>query len=402
MAEGIRKRHSRGCSARAGGRCNCKAGWEASFYVAREDRRVTKTFRRKDEAKSWRAEAKRAADRGTLRTPARDARTLAGGLRQFIAGMEAGTIRPKGRERYKPNTIRSYERALRVHIAPTGAGGIKVADVRRRDLQALADELLGGLSIGTVSNVLNPIQAFYRRAIDRDELTYNPSERIDLPNGGSKRPKRIASPTEAAVLLAALDLEDRPAWATAFYAGLRRGELQALRVRDIDLQSNLITVERGWDQVEGVIEPKSRAGRRSVPLLAILRDYLIEHLRRAGRSGDDLVFGRSLREAFYASTVDGRAKRAWTAANKREREAAERERREPELLVPISLHLCRHTFASLMIDAGANPKAIQEFMGHSKIQTTFDVYGHLLPGSRDEVRERMNAYLQRNGEPLSA
>ena len=403
MAEGIRKRHSRGCAARQDGRCNCNAGWEASFYVAREDRRVTKTFRRKAEANTWRVEAKRAADRGTLRAQARDSRTLAGALRQFIAGMEAGTIRPKGRERYKPNTIRSYERALRVHIAPTDAGGIKVADVRRRDLQALADELLGtGLSIGTVSNVLNPIQAFYRRAIDRDELTYNPSERIDLPNGGSKRPKRIASPAEAAALIAALDLEDRPVWATAFYAGLRRGELQALRVRDIDLLSNLIAVERGWDQVEGVIEPKSRAGRRSVPLLAILRDYLREHLRRAGRSGDDLVFGRSLQEAFYASTVDGRAKRAWAAANKGEREAAERERREPELLVPISLHLCRHTFASLMIDSGANPKAVQEFMGHSKIQTTFDVYGHLLPGSRDEVRERMNAYLQRNGEPLSA
>ena len=124
-----------------------------------------------------------------------------------------------------------------------------------------------------------------------------------------------------------------------------------------------------------------------------------EHLRRTGRSGDDLVFGRSRQEAFYASTVDGRAKRAWAAVNKREREATERERREPELLAPISLHLCRHTFASLMIDAGANPKAIQEFMGHSKIQTTFDVYGHLLPGSRDEVRERMNAYLRRSNEP---
>lgn len=43
---------------------------------------------------------------------------------------------------------------------------------------------------------------------------------------------------------------------------------------------------------------------------------------------------------------------------------------------------------------GANPKAIQQFMGHSKIQTTFDVYGHLLPGSHDEVRKRMDAYLR--------
>lgn len=395
MAEGIRKRHSKGCSARDGGRCNCRAGWEASIYLARESKRVTKTFAQKAEAKSWRAEAKRAADRGTLRATTQDARTLAVALRQFIAGMQAGTIRPKGRERYKPNTIRSYERALRVHIAPSVVAGIKVADVRRRDLQALVDELLAGeLSAGTVGNVLNPIQAFYRRAVDRDELTHNPSERIDLPNGDPKRPKRIASPAEAAALLAVLAPADRPVWATAFYAGLRRGELQALRVRDINGEANLISVERGWDQVEGVIEPKSRAGRRGVPLLTVLRDTLDAHVRRTGRSGDDLVFGRTSQQAFYASTVDGRAKRAWATVNKREKVVAERERREPELLVPISLHLCRHTFASLMIDSGANAKAIQEFMGHSKIQTTFDVYGHLLPGSRDEIRERMDAYLR--------
>ena len=128
-----------------------------------------------------------------------------------------------------------------------GGRGNQGRRVRRRDLQALADELLGrGLSPATVSNVINPIQAFYRRAVDRDELAYNPSERIDLPNGHSKRRGRIASPAEAAALLAALDAEDRPVWATAFYAGLRRGELQALRARDIDLEANLIAVERGW------------------------------------------------------------------------------------------------------------------------------------------------------------
>lgn len=50
-------------------------------------------------------------------------------------------------------------------------------------------------------------------------------------------------------------------------------------------------------------------------------------------------------------------------------------------------------FASLLIAAGTNPKTIQMLMGHSKIQTTFDTYGHLLPGSHDEVRVRMDAYL---------
>ena len=397
MAEGIRKRHSKGCRSRDGGRCSCNAGWEASIYLAREGKRITKMFRREAEAKSWRADAKRAVDHGTLRSIPRDGRTLAAALQQFIAAMQAGTVRPKGRERYKPNTTRSYERALRVHIEPSVVAGIKVANVRRRDLQALVDDLLvSGLSTGSVSNVLNPIQAFYRWAIDRDELTYNPSERIDLPNAHSKRPKRITSAEEAAALIAALDVEDRPVWATAFYAGLRRGELQALRVCDVDLGASLIAVERGWDQVEGAIDPKSRAGRRTVPLLAILRDHLDEHLLCSGRTGEDLVFGRTATEAFYASTVDGRAKRAWEAANAREAEAAEEEGRAADLLDPISLHQCRHTFASLLIDSGANPKAIQEFMGHSKIQTTFDVYGHLLPGSHDEVRQRMDAYLAKD------
>jgi integrase len=79
----------------------------------------------------------------------------------------------------------------------------------------------------------------------RDRLSYNPSERIDLPAPGSGRPKRIASASEAAELLDALDVRDRPIWATAFYAGMRRGEIQALRVGDVDLDTNVIRRRAG-------------------------------------------------------------------------------------------------------------------------------------------------------------
>lgn len=51
------------------------------------------------------------------------------------------------------------------------------------------------------------------------------------------------------------------------------------------------------------------------------------------------------------------------------------------------------TFASLLIDSRANPKAIQEFMGHATIQMTFDRCGYLMPGRRDEARETIDAYL---------
>ncbi|MGA9634560.1 MAG: site-specific integrase [Solirubrobacterales bacterium] len=358
------------------------------MYLAREGKSVSKTFRREAEARSWRAEALAAAQRGGIRPARRDTRTLADALREFIEGMKAGTVRPRNRGRYKPNTSRSYERALVNHIEPSTLGRLKVADVRRADVQSLADELLAsGLAPGTVSNVLNPIQALYRRLIDRDLFAYNPATRIDLPAQGTARAKRVASAAHAAELIAPLRDEEQPLWAAAFYAGLRRGELQALRVCDVELGASLIHVEFGWDQEEGAIEPKSEASRRTIPLLAVLRDHLDEHLLRTGRTGEELVFGRTAVDPFVPSSVDNHAQESWAAAE----------------LEPIRLHDARHTFASLLIDSGANAKAVQEFMGHSKIQTTFDTYGHLLPGSHDEVRQRMDAYLlDATAEPVEA
>jgi integrase len=202
-------------------------------------------------------------------------------------------------------------------------------------------------------------------------------------------------------LIELLPLEDRALWATAFYAGLRRGELQTLHCEEIDLARNLIHVRKGWDQEVGEIEPKSEAAKRTIPLLAILRDFLDEQLVRTGRSEADRIFGRAADQVFYPSTVDGRARRAWRAYNLAEREAAGGQERAPVLLTLLTLHECRHTFASLLIDTGANPKAIQVVMGHSKIQTTFDVYGHLLPGSYDDVRARMDAYLAEQADDPS-
>lgn len=393
MAEGIRKRHSKGCRSHAGGRCNCKAGWEAWVFSKRDNKKIRKTFRHRSEAKSWRGEAVAALGRGGLAAASSERRTLYEVLVEFVAGMKTGEVRPRGRQRYKPNTIRSYERAVRLRLRDSELGALRPAEVRRSDVQAFADELLAIMSPGSASNVLNPLQAYYRRAVRREELASNPTEEIDMPPKGSKRPRRIVNPEGAAALLAVVPPEDRAIWATAFYAGLRRGELQALRCMDVDLRANLIHVRKGWDQIEGEIEPKSPAARRAIPVLAILRDYLADQLERTGRTGKDRIFGRSAREVFYASTVDGRAKRAWRAHNAAEREAAAEQGREPELLTLLTMHECRHTFASLLIETGANPKAIQEVMGHSKIQTTFDVYGHLLPGSYDDVRERMDAFL---------
>jgi integrase len=196
---------------------------------------------------------------------------------------------------------------------------------------------------------------------------------------------RIASPEEAAALIAALLEGDRALWVTAFYAGLRLGELRGLRREDVDLASGVIRVERSWDPCEGPVEPKSRAGRRAVPVPTVLRDHLVEHRMSQGRAAG-LVFGRSGDRPFAASSVHQRAQRAWKAAE----------------LNSITLHEARHTFASLMIAAGVNAKALSTYMRHANIAITYDRYGHLMPGNEAEAAALLDLYLESQRASVAA
>jgi integrase len=150
----------------------------------------------------------------------------------------------------------------------------------------------------------------------------------------------------------------------------------ALRWSDVDLLGGVLEVARAWDPKErSFIAPKSEAGRRRVPIAAALRAFLAP-LSLAAPDPQGLVFGTG-GVPFSASSNAERALRAWRAAG----------------LEPIGLHDCRHTFASLMIAAGVNAKALSTFMGHANISITLDRYGHLMPGAEDEAAGLLDAYL---------
>lgn len=181
----------------------------------------------------------------------------------------------------------------------------------------------------------------------------------------------------------------RAIYAAAFYGGLRRGELRALRHDDVDLAANIITVRHSWDDIEGQILPKSAAGtRRTLPIMAILRDHLTELKATTGRDGHDFVFGPSADRPFLPSNINGRAAQAWAAEN------VKRARRKEKPLKPISLHECRHSCVSLMVDAGEDLPTIGKFVGHSAVAMT-DRYSHLIAGREDETRLKMDAYFAR-------
>ena len=150
---------------------------------------------------------------------------------------------------------------------------------------------------------------------------------------------------------------------------------------DVDLKAGQIHVSRSWDVSEGHdVGPKSAVGRRTVPIASRLKALLAAH-RLAGRT-DGLVFGENGTRAMSPAGSTARADAAWKAAG----------------IERITLHEARHTYASLMIAAGVNAKALSTYMGHANIAITFDRYGHLMPGNEAQARGLAEAYLSEHDE----
>jgi integrase len=241
-------------------------------------------------------------------------------------------------------------------------------------VQILIDGLIKkDLAPATIDAALTPLKAMYRRAAGRGDVRVNPTIGIEKPAVRTKQ-KNVVAPTDAEAMIAALDPGERALWATAMYAGLRRGELIGLRRDDIDLATGVLHVRRGWDMVEGAVAPKSRQGRRKVPVAGILRDHLDERLLQA--DDDAHIFG----SPQWVSRANDRARERWGARG----------------LPVLTLHGCRHAYASFAIAAGLNAKTLSVYMGHATIAITLNLYGHLMPGAEDEATELLDTFFARH------
>jgi len=373
--DGLRARHAKSCRTRQGGRCSCTPTWQANVWDNRTGKRIFRSFKTKSEAKLWRRDASYALAHGTMNAPV--AVTVAESIDELLEGMRSGRVLDRSGKPYKPATIRSYERAARLDAVPL-LGVMRLSDVHRRDVQRYIDDLRRrGLAPSTVLNRLDVVRVLFRRAVRDELITVDPCRNLELPAVRGRR-RTIASPGRAAELIDALPEAERAFWATAFYAGLRRGELRALRWEDVDMAGGIICVRRGWDDVEGEIDPKSYAGARTVPVAGALRRELAAYKLHSGRGPQDLVFGRTAQEPLVPTTIRSRARRAWAHAG----------------LAALTPHEARHTCASYLIAAGLNPKQVQTYIGHSDVRTTFNIYGHLLDGDEAKAAAQLDALLE--------
>jgi integrase len=296
-----------GVRSRAGKRCSCQPYYEASVGLGLRGERRSKSFSTAREAREWRIRMLAASQRRRRAVASRD--TLRDAAETYVSGMSSGMIKNRSGDAYKPKVVRDYESTLRLYVLPD-LGGRRISDIRPPDLQRLVERIAAaGMSPSTIRNAINPVRAIYRRAVQLDDVPDDPTAAIVLPSVRSRR-DRVAEPAEASRLVDAVPDTDRVVWALGLYAGLRRGEIMALRWCDVDFSKREIRVERGWDDKVGAIEPKSRSARRSVPMaerLAVMLRTQRERCAEAG-DGDGLVSGSSPVEPFGPTGLHCRAR----------------------------------------------------------------------------------------------
>lgn len=377
---GVYVAHSKACPAfaRSDARCRCKPSWRgrrrnAATGAPEWQKPVTKD---RGEVLSWLSLTSKGVD--LLEEQAARGPTFEEIGAQWLAGAEAGRIsRRRGRSQaYSETTLDGYRRSFWNHLVPEFGGQVadEIDEVR---WQVWVDELAAsGLSRSRIASHVAVASAIYSWALapSRRFVTRNPLRLVELPPNDERPRLRVAFADEAAQLLAALDPEDRIPYAIAMYAGLRRSEIVRLEwpeVLDGEAIASRVLVAKS----------KSEAGTgRRPPIAAPLRVVLQEAWLRQGRPRA----GRLLERSVMSGKVGRRATAAWDAAG----------------LNRITLHECRHTYASLLMAAGYTVKEVMEYMGHADLQMVTR-YVKLLPQpGEDDAADRLNAYLARASAPV--
>ena len=246
-----------------------------------------------------------------------------------------------------------------------------------------------GLSPKNIRDTYNNVNAAMKRAVAIRLIPYNPCEGVTLPKLKKYRAE-VYSPEMIHKLLSIVkDTDMYLSVLLLVMVGLRRGELLALQWQDIDFEKNILKVRRNMVKgKEGFIikAPKSEAGIRDIHLGYDVMNELKE--ARLQYMNDALEYGAGFQNlGFVIRQEDGSPMRPDSMTRKWIRFL------ERNNLPKIRLHDLRHSNATALIQAGVNPRVVQERLGHSDVNITLNTYTHVLPEMDMAAAEKLDSIM---------
>jgi integrase len=298
-------------------------------------------------------------------------------------------VSPRTYERYGQIATKNLDPLLGTKIL-SKLQPIEISQAYARALQSGRRDGHGGLSPRTVHHMHRVLYSALSQAERWKLIGRNPAallEKRDRPNIERKPVATIDAPTAAQVFDAARERRIFIPLVLATLCGLRRGEITALRWKEIDLDRGQLAVVASTEQLDTgpIREKEAKSGKART---IALPNLAIEELRRwrVAQAEELLQFGVRPDDSFHVVTKpDGEPiqPRSLTHAMSKFLEGWN-----------MTLHRLRHSHASHMLAANVHPKIVQERLGHSSIGITIDIYSHLMPNIQSEAAAAVDAALR--------
>jgi len=286
----------------------------------------------------------------------------------------------------RPESFRRYREMCHLHIVPD-VGRKPLSKLSPADVQALYARVRAkGLSGTSLSLLHGVLHKSLDDAARWNLVVRNVCDLVDVPKRTTPDMRTLNADEATALLDAAKDDPLEAFYTVALTCGLRLGELQALRWKDVDLQRRRLSVTATYQGMQDgtpvFSEPKTARSKREVHLSLMAVEALKQHrVRQLERrllglwEDHGLVFATA-----FGRPLDGNNIRTRSFARLLERAG----------LPPMRFHSLRHTAATLLMAEGVNIKVASEMLGHADITTTLRIYSHVLPSMQEQAADAMD------------
>lgn len=310
------------------------------------------------------------------------------------------------RDRLEATTVRQRRQHVDLHIKPL-VGATRLSRLSTPIVQEFLDRLLETRSRAMARRILTSLKGILADAQRRGLIAHNPAlvARVAKRRDEAEESDAVQVPPKADLkLMIAKSAEIwptarkngrgqvvtccwRPLIVTAIFTGMRASELRGIAWSNIDFDAGLIHVRQRADRYNRLGNPKSKAGRRDIPMAPLVVNTLREWKLPCPTTALDLVFPSERGEVLWHTNLYTQCfLRLLDACNLMVIAPAHADGKPPVSRPPYSFHALRHSAASLFIEQGWTPKKVQTIMGHSSIQVTFDIYGHLFPSPDNDAQ----------------
>jgi integrase len=286
-----------------------------------------------------------------------------------------------------------------LHYLNPELGRIPLGSLRAQHISKyLSNRIQQGQSARSALHDFRLLHKSLSDAVRQGTLAVNPCDGVQPPRPDEKE-MSFLTPAAISVFLAHAQEAPTPygvLFRTMLYTGLRRSEALGLQWRNLDLELLTLTVTQTQHRLTGgkfvTQPPKTRNSRRVVNLSPSLAIVLREHREKV--EAHRLMLGAPLADTdLVFAHVDGSPLDPSTVSH----EFLKTARRAG---LQIRLHDLRHSYATIMLAAGVNVKALSQSLGHSNVSVTLGIYSHLLPGTGKSAAEQfdnlLNHWLQKN------